>query len=161
VIAVGHQFFNLSDFPRVNPIEGDGRAFLNRSQEKYDLIFIDAYHGLRYIPPHLTTTEFFDLCNERLADNGRVLMNIISSVTGEGNRLFQAFATTVETAFPNVGAVPLNSQHPDAVQNIVLVASREKVFEANNAPIIQIPKLEPLVLTDQLNPIETILAQQL
>ncbi len=162
VIATGRQFFNLDRAPNIHPIEADGRVFLNRTKEKYDVIFIDAYHGLRYIPPHLTTTEFFALCREHLNPGGLVLMNIISSVTGESNSLYRAFATTVSSAFPYVGAAPLDPMHPGQVQNIVMVASVERRFETDNNPIMPIsPTLAPLLLTDAKNPIEMLLARQL
>ena len=41
-------------------LDGDGRVFLNRSKDVYDLILVDAYHG-GYVPFHLLTKEFYTL----------------------------------------------------------------------------------------------------
>ena len=40
--------------PRVRYLDGDGRVFLNRSTDLYDLILVDAFHG-GYVPFHLLT----------------------------------------------------------------------------------------------------------
>ena len=48
----------------------DARRFLQRSGEKYDLIFGDAYNGVRHIPAHLVTREFFDRVKSHLTPDG-------------------------------------------------------------------------------------------
>ena len=44
--------------------DGDGRVFLNRNKQPYDLILCDAFHG-GYIPFHLLTREFFRLVKQQ------------------------------------------------------------------------------------------------
>ena len=54
---------------------GDGRVFLNRNSERYDLILLDAYRG-GYVPFHLLTREFYALVKQRLAPGGAVAFNV-------------------------------------------------------------------------------------
>ena len=55
--------------------EGDGRVFLNRRKETYDLILVDAFHG-GYVPFHLLTREFYALVKQRLAPGGAAAFNV-------------------------------------------------------------------------------------
>lgn len=76
--AVARQYFGLPDSVRVHA--ADGRAFVNRSQEQWDLIFLDAFAGEN--PPwYLMTVEGLQAIKARLAPGGRLLIN---SVTRQG-----------------------------------------------------------------------------
>jgi spermidine synthase len=44
------KYFNLPDDPRLNIIHDDGRIFLNRTKNRYDAVFMDAYKSLITIP---------------------------------------------------------------------------------------------------------------
>ena len=52
VIETAKNYFGLRETERVRYLDGDGRVFLNRSKELYDLILLDAYRG-GYVPFHL------------------------------------------------------------------------------------------------------------
>ena len=54
VITAAKNYFGMKETPRVRYHEGDGRVFLNRRKEPYDLILVDAFHG-GYVPFHLLT----------------------------------------------------------------------------------------------------------
>ncbi len=53
---------------------GDGRYFLNRSQEQYDAIVLDAFLG-DSSPSHLMTKEAFATVRKRLTPTGVLVMN--------------------------------------------------------------------------------------
>ena len=53
---------------------GDGRYFLNRSQEQYDAIVLDAFLG-DSSPSHLMTKEAFTSVRDRLTPTGVLVMN--------------------------------------------------------------------------------------
>jgi spermidine synthase len=164
VIAVGFNFFDLARFQNIVPIAEDGRLFLNRTSENYDLIFIDAYHGIRYIPPHLATLEFFRLCERHLSRQGIVMINVISAITGPRSELFQSFGATVKAVFEFCYAIPLRPSLAGSVQNIVLVCSSASLAEPKQ---IQLRALSSFglpdrdIMVDEKNPIEAILARQL
>lgn len=54
---------------------GDGRALVERSKDKYDVIFLDAF-GATSIPYHLTTREFLGAVKDHLAEGGVVCANL-------------------------------------------------------------------------------------
>ena len=57
---VGRRYFGLDDNPRLEVHTADARPFLRRTDERYDLIFVDAYRP-PYVPFYLATREFFAL----------------------------------------------------------------------------------------------------
>ena len=76
MIDVAKKYFGIRETSKVRLIENDGRVFLNRHKETYDLIFIDAFTG-SYIPFHLMTKEFYRLVQDRLAPNGVAAFNFL------------------------------------------------------------------------------------
>ena len=60
VSRVGRRWFGLEDNPRLTVHDADARPFLRRTDERYDLIVVDAYHQ-PYVPFYLATREFFRL----------------------------------------------------------------------------------------------------
>ena len=100
VIAAAKKYFGIKDSPRVRYLVGDGRVFLNRNKDAYDLILCDAYHG-GYIPFHLLTREFFRLVKKHLAPDGAVAVNV-----HDGTKLFVSTIVTLRSEFPNVQLYP-------------------------------------------------------
>ena len=70
VSEVGRRYFGLDDNPRLRVITADARPFLRGTDERYDLILVDAYRP-PYVPFYLATREFFQLARSRLAPGGR------------------------------------------------------------------------------------------
>ncbi len=99
VNAVAGKYFGAADNPRLNVVSADARPFLQAADEKYDLIFIDAYRQ-PYVPFYLATADFFKLCRDRLAPDGIIALNI-STVPGD-DRLSQDVSGTLATQFPLV-----------------------------------------------------------
>jgi spermidine synthase len=99
VSAVAEKYFGQADNPRVKVVTADARPFLQSTDQKYDLIFIDAYRQ-PYVPFYLATADFFKLCRERLAPDGIVALNV-STVPGD-DRLPRSIAGTLATQFPLV-----------------------------------------------------------
>jgi spermidine synthase len=100
VIETAKTYFGLIETPRVRYLDGDGRVFLTRSKETYDLILIDAFQG-GYVPFHLLTKEFYALVKERLAPNGAAVFNV-----HDGTRLYHSTVKTLGEVFPTVELYP-------------------------------------------------------
>jgi len=100
VIDVAKQFFALRETPRVRYIAADGRVFLNRSKDQYDLILLDAYRG-GYVPFHLLTREFYTLVKSRLTPGGAVSFNV-----HDGTKLYHSTVKTLSEVFPTVDLYP-------------------------------------------------------
>jgi spermidine synthase len=74
----------------------DGRSFLMRDNDRWDIILIDAYRG-PFVPFHLLTKEFYTLVKSRLAPGGVVVQNIEPSTM-----LFDSATATLNSVFPSV-----------------------------------------------------------
>ncbi|MFO1469686.1 MAG: fused MFS/spermidine synthase [Turneriella sp.] len=72
MIRLAKRFFPINN--RIEITEADGRTYLSTTQEKYDVIVMDAF-GDTFIPPELYTLEFYALMKSRLQPKGVVLMN--------------------------------------------------------------------------------------
>ncbi|PCJ02675.1 MAG: hypothetical protein COB14_01570 [Alphaproteobacteria bacterium] len=77
------------------------RAFLNDTDKKYDVIFIDAYLGGASIPEHLVTQEFFLQIKAHLKDNAVLITNMILS-PHFNNQFTRNIDNTLRSVFPHV-----------------------------------------------------------
>src|SRR5205809_453849 len=82
-VNVAKEYFKVQETPALKIRNQDGRVFLNRTSDRYDVIIMDAYTTSRYgssIPPHLTTREFFALASAHLTTNGVLAYNVIGQI---------------------------------------------------------------------------------
>jgi spermidine synthase len=100
VIESAKTYFGIRETPRVRYLDGDGRVFLNRNKQLYDLILLDAYRG-GFVPFHLLTKEFYTLVKQRLTPGGAVASNV-----HDGTKLYHSTVKTLGEVFPTVDLVP-------------------------------------------------------
>lgn len=98
VVRVGQQYFAM-DAPNLTVAVQDGRTWLARNVEHYDVIVLDAYRQ-PYIPFHLATVEFLRDVRNHLTLNGVAAINVGRSPTDF--RLVNAIASTMREVFSNV-----------------------------------------------------------
>jgi len=98
IVDVGRKYFDMN-LPNLNVIVQDARWGLASSPYRYDLICVDAYRP-PYIPPHLTTREFFQLAADHLSPDGVLAINV-GRAPGD-RRLIDGLATTIGTIFPSI-----------------------------------------------------------
>jgi spermidine synthase len=115
VVSAAHKYFGVEATDRVRIIESDGRVYLNRHSELYDLILLDAYRELG-VPFHLLTKEFYALVNERLAPGGALAANIAG-----GTKLYASTLVTLRSVFAGVDVYPEYESAQEA--QVVVVAS--------------------------------------
>jgi spermidine synthase len=104
VSAAGRRYLGLGDNPRLVVHDADARPFLRRTDRRYDLIYVDAYHQ-PYVPFYLATEEFFRLAKERLRPGGLIALNV-ATVPGD-RRLAEELAGTLASVFPDVRVWPV------------------------------------------------------
>lgn len=177
VIEVGHKYFKLSEFPNVKAHAGDARQFLRQhTGEKYDFVFGDAYNGIRQIPVHLASKEFFQLVRDQLTPKGIFLMNVISAVQGPRSELLGGMMTTLRDVFPQIELFAVGGRS-DLPQNCMLLGTNEswsRVFTESSyvagsgASTIAGSYVPPAhwpvggaLFTDDLNPVDAIIARGL
>jgi spermidine synthase len=98
IIAVGRKYFGM-DMPNLNAIPQDGRVGLEHSSKTYTIVAVDAYRP-PYIPPHLTTQEFFLAARDHLTSDGVLVVNVGRSPTDR--TLVDQIASTIQTIFPTI-----------------------------------------------------------
>jgi spermidine synthase/uncharacterized membrane protein len=142
IVQVGRDYFHM-DMPNLNVVIGDGRLNLDRSQHKYDIIGIDAYRP-PYIPPHMTTQEFFEIVASHLTEDGVLTLNV-GSVPGD-RRLVDGLSTTMATIFPSIHIMDIPGTLNTMIFATVQPTTREN-FSANMVAIAGDPSLDPLLVT--------------
>jgi spermidine synthase len=124
LIEIGKRFYRLDRYPSLQYHASDARRFLAVSPGAYDLIFGDVYSGLRYVPHHLVTHEFFGLVKRRLSSDGIFMMNAISAVTGEDADLFRSICETLRQVFSHIYVFGTRHEQPGDAQQVILMASQ-------------------------------------
>jgi spermidine synthase len=77
VLEVARKYFYLIEDDRQKVHVGDGREFIEKSKEKYDIIMLDAFSATS-IPYMLATQEFLKAVKEHLTQGGIVCANLWS-----------------------------------------------------------------------------------
>lgn len=126
VVIAGEKFFFVPEDERLKIINDDGRTFLRTTDKKYDMIVLDAYDR-SYIPFHLMTKEFHQLVSEHLTEDGILVSNIITSISGDSAILFLSELKTMESVYPNIYIYPVVSSQENVIQNIIVVAHKQDI----------------------------------
>src|SRR5688572_1299868 len=142
IVEVGREYFHM-DMPNLNAVIGDGRLNLDRSQHKYDIIAVDAYRP-PYIPPHMTTQEFFEIVASHLTEDGVLTLNV-GSVPGD-RRLIDGLATTMSTIFPTIHIMDIPGTLNTMIFATIQPTAREN-FGANMVTLAGDPATHPLLIT--------------
>lgn len=139
ITELAKKYFKLKENPRLTIYHEDGRVFLNKTQNKYDVIFGDAFSSQYSLPYQLTTKEAVQKKFDILEENGIVVLNIISSIKGEKGKFLRAEYATYKNVFPQVYLFPVSAPtNGYKVQNIILVALKsniEQIFMSDNPEI--------------------------
>ncbi len=162
ISEAGYEFFDM-DRPGLTTHTADGRYFLRTTDERYDLVVIDAYRQ-PYIPFHLTTAEFFEEVRGHLSERGVLTINV--GHTPDDSRLPGSIARTMNEVYGHVYAFDAGPF------NTIVVATGEETGPAalrenlSGAPDIVRPLTEEIsekiertegsgpVLTDDRAPVE-------
>jgi spermidine synthase len=131
IVRVGREYFAM-DAPNLNAIVADGRYSLAHSDQRYTVVGVDAYR-LPYIPPHLTTVEFFHQVRDHLTADGVVAINV--GHTPEDYRLVEAMLATLLQVFPSAHVIDVPNSF-----NAVVVATLQP-SEAGYL-LLNLPNLE-------------------
>lgn len=169
IVQAGRNYFDMN-LPNLNVFVQDGRWGLEQSPETYDLVIVDAYRP-PYIPPHLTTQEFFEIAADHLKSDGVLAINV--GRAPNDRRLIDGLATTIGTLFPSIYVMDIPGTFNSILYATLQPTSAEALFDnlvrlqargdaapllvesmylawSNLAPAPQ----QTVVFTDDLSPIE-------
>lgn len=105
ITKLSRKYFVLPD--DINVTTYDGRAFLNASDRKYDVIMVDAYQDIT-IPFQMSSVEFFRLVKSHLNENGVMVVNMNMRGNDDGD-INQYLADTISSVFGNVYTVEVDN----------------------------------------------------
>lgn len=144
--AAARRWFGLRQDSRLTVLHEDARAFLNRQNGRYDLVFVDVFNSHYSVPFQMATLEAAQALRRAVAPGGALMMNLISAVEGEDGRLFRGIYQALASAFPDVRVFCVGRpERPAEVQNLMLVAFAEKRPESGRdvAPDGESPPVPP------------------
>lgn len=125
VTRLAEEHFGLVPDQRLRIFHEDARTFLNRNTQKYDAIFGDIFNAHYAVPFHVVTRETVQRIFDALSDDGVVIVNIITAMSGKKGRFLRAVRATYADVFPTVALFPLGSPNDtDGLQNVMLVAKK-------------------------------------
>ena len=145
IIAVGRKYFGMNML-NLNAIPQDGRVGLENSSNSYTIIAVDAYRP-PYIPPHLTTQEFFKLARQHLTSDGVLVVNVGRSPTDR--TLVDQIASTIQTVFPSVFVVDV----PGSFNSMIYATRQSTQFGNLQENLIQLKSVPstPQLLLESMN----------
>jgi spermidine synthase len=142
VVEAAHEYFYLPESPGLHVHVADGRDYLERTDNRYNMVFLDAYYA-DSIPFHLTTQEFLVEVKQKLEPRGVVVANVIGAIEGHRSELFRAMYKTFRAVFPEIyvfGALEPDGSvvDPSSLQNIILVATADP-YRLDSSDLTQLP----------------------
>jgi len=167
VVRVARRWFAVPDSDRLQIHIADGRTFLRRSSERWDLIIVDAYTTNRYgdtIPAHLTTREFFGEVRGHLAEGGIVHFHCAF----QRSLVLAAIERTLRASFSSV----LRTEGELLASDVPLILDRAALkAAARTSPVATLPALDSAIaaltaepfpadaplLTDDYAPVDTLI----
>ncbi len=118
-VELARKYFGLGEVPpeQLTIVPQDGRVWLSGTSENFDTILVDAFRQL-YIPPHLSSREFFTEVQGHLKPGGIAIVNLNAIDTD--SIVYRKMAATIRDVFPNVLAVAIPNSY-----NYLFFASNE------------------------------------
>lgn len=105
IADIASDYFALPDTVEV-AVE-DGRSYLTASEEKYDVIMVDAYQDIT-IPFQMSSVEFFTQVREHLKEDGVMVVNMNMKSEAEDS-INDYLCDTIDSVFANVYTVPVEN----------------------------------------------------
>jgi spermidine synthase len=120
VVYVAKRYFEFREDSRMRVHVGDGREFIERYRQPYDLIFLDAFSS-DSVPAHLTTQEFLRAVRRALKPGGVVVGNVWSRAS---NPLYDSMIRTYQEVFDDLYILEV----PGAGNRILLALPRRQTL---------------------------------
>lgn len=125
LFPLAHQYFELPITPYITNYEQDARVFLQSTTTQYGVIFSDVMNSGLFIPPHVSTVEFFEAFKNRLAPDGIAIVNFIGTLNTTDTTLTGSMIKTVASVFPNYKLIALKGPEYKETQNMVFILRHE------------------------------------
>jgi len=128
VTRLAERYFAYGErpYPSIRVHHEDGRVWLRRSGDAYDLVYLDVFDHLLTVPWTMVTREALSDAAARLEPGGVLMANILSPLAGPGVGFLERFRATLEDVF-EVERVYLTEPYRDPMvtQNLIVIASND------------------------------------
>jgi spermidine synthase len=124
VVEVAKKYFAFREDASMHAYVEDGRRFIERCKQPYDIIFLDAYSADN-IPYDLATKEFLQAVRRAVGPKGVVASNVWSDTD---NPLWDAMLRTYQEVFDDVYVIDV----PDSGNEVVLSLPRRERIERDD-----------------------------
>ena len=123
---ISRKWFGLKEDPRLRIFHEDARTYLNRTTDRYDVVYGDVYKSYS-VPFHLATVEAIQKISDAMTDDGVFVMNVISAAEGGQGRFLHAMLATLDQVFPQTFVFAV-ARPEDALQaqNFMVVSFKTK-----------------------------------
>jgi spermidine synthase len=125
VVDVARHYFAFPSDPRLRVFTQDARRYVQTTTDTYGIVVVDCYYA-DAMPFHLTTQEFFQETKARMSPDGVLAYNVISSLEGDGSKLFRSMYKTAGTVWKHLWVFSVNTgvaALPASRQNIIVLAT--------------------------------------
>jgi spermidine synthase len=130
VVHVAREYFGFKEDERMKAHVADGRQFVERTREPYDIVFLDAF-GTRNVPPHLATVEFMRAVRRAVKPTGVVVGNVWGRPV---NPMYDSMLRTYQEVFEDVYVLDV----PGTSNKILLALPRRQPLE--RADLVQLAR---------------------
>lgn len=131
---ISRRYFDYDDPANVNIIVDDGRSYINKTNQKYDIVIIDVF-GNTEIPPSFLTAEYGERLARIIKPHGLVAVNTIAGVQGPCKQLLDMIARPYHDSFSHVSFYQLSKN--SSLQNIIVLASQQQTSYDAYIPLPQ------------------------
>lgn len=164
IVDIAEEYFHLPE--DVTVAVEDGRAYLRSSQEKYDVIMVDAYQDIT-IPFQMSSQEFFIEVEEHLKDTGVMVVNM-NMRSEQADSINDYLQDTIASVFDHVYYAPVpgttnmevyatnSASLPEDFAENIRGISEEELRSTMNEVYGALEEYEggDLILTDDKAPVE-------
>lgn len=127
LVELAFKYFDLPRSPRLRPIVDDAHRYLNKTNDRYDMIIIDAFSGYT-VPPHLLQLSAIIQYQDHLSNYGTVAINFIAEYKQGRPSLAHEIIASFSEVFSYVDVYQSDPGYSrGADQNLILVASENEI----------------------------------
>jgi spermidine synthase len=156
---IARNHFGYTAPANVRSIADDARTYVERTDQKYDVILIDIFNE-QTTPFSVSTQEFAASLKNILQPDGIVVVNMIGSLSADCKPLLTSLDASYRSAFTAGMLIPIDDATFENRQNIIGVYANSSLtpYELSTARL-SLPQDKTVKLTDNFAPAEHLAEQ--
>ncbi len=124
LVDVAKEHFSYTQLSNVTHHYGDARQYVNRTDQRYDMVIVDVY-GDTSIPFQLMTAEYGRAITKALTPQGSVVANVITALEGTCEPMTAAIVGSYAPSLP-FATYSTQASSPDERANYIMTFSRDE-----------------------------------